>query len=152
MGEQANGLDDFLFLQGNDAAGPTSARGSAGARGHAAGNGDAWNAAEGRAAGSARTAVARSLSGGDQLQKFLRVIEPLLEFGAEGLGGELGGNGIFAGRGIGGDELDFINADRGILVITEGFFNLLGEVLRLGAAHGKGADQASKVVKRNLVG
>jgi hypothetical protein len=29
MGEQANGLDDFLFLQGHDAAGPSSARGSA---------------------------------------------------------------------------------------------------------------------------
>src|ERR1700676_1518185 len=101
MGEQANGLDDFLFLQGNDAAGPSSARGSDGwsarARGHPAGNGDAWNAAERRAARYARTGVACSLSGGDQLQKFLRVIEPLLEFGAEGLGGELGGNGIFAG-------------------------------------------------------
>ncbi len=164
MGEQANGLDDFLFLQGNDAACPTSergsarrsarrsARGSTGARGHAAGNGDARDAAQGRAARSARTAVARSLSGGDQLQKFLRVIEPLLEFGAEGLGGELGGNGIFAGRGIGGDELDFINADRGILVVAEGFLNLLGKVLRFGAAHGKGADQAGKVVERDLVG
>ena len=89
--------------------------------------------------------------GGNQLQKFLRIIEPLLEFGAQRLGGKLGSNGIFAGGGIGGYELDFIDADRGILVITEGFLDLLGEVLRFGAAHGKGADQAGKVVERNLV-
>jgi len=36
-----------------------------------------------RAAGSAGTAAARSLSSENQLQKFLRVIEPLLEFRAE---------------------------------------------------------------------
>ena len=118
----------------------------------AAGNGDGGDAAEGRAAGCARTAVARSLGGGNQLQKLLRVIEPLLEFGAEGLGGELGGDGIFAGGGIGGDELDLIDADGGILVIAEGFLDLLGEVLRFGAAHGKSADQAGKVVERDLVG
>src|SRR6202140_3735116 len=160
MREQANGLDDFLFLQGNDAAGPSSGRGSgrgsarrsARARGHAAGNGDVRDAAEGRAALYARTAVARSLRGGNQLQKFLWVVKPLLEFGSQRLGGELGGNGIFAGRGIGGDKLDFIDADRGVLVIAQGFLNLFGEVLRFGAAHGKGADQAGKVVEGDLVG
>jgi len=86
------------------------------------------------------------------LQKFLRVIEPLLEFRAEGLGGELGGDGIFAGGGIGGDKLDFIDTDGGILVVAEGFLNLLGEVLRFGTTHSKGADQAGKVIDRDLVG
>ncbi len=64
----------------------------------------------------------------------------------------MSGNGIFAGRGIGGDELDLIDADRGVLVIAECFLNLLGEVLRFGTAHGKGAHQAGKVVERDLVG
>ena len=94
---------------------------------------------------------ARSLGGSDQLQKFLRVVEPLLEFGAEGLGGELRRHGILAGCGIGGDELDFVDADGGILVIAESFLDLLGEVLRFGAAHGKSAHQAGKVVERDLV-
>ena len=58
----------------------------------------------------------------------------MLEFGAEGLGGELGGDGIFAGGRVGGDELDLIDADGGILVIAEGFLDLLGEVLRFGAS------------------
>ena len=121
-------------------------------RARAAGNRDAGDAAEGRAAGRAGTAGARSLGGGDQLQKLLRIAEPLFGFGAEGLSGELGGHGNLAGGGIGGDELDFIDADGGILVIAEGFLNLLGEVLGFGAAHGKGADQPGKVVERDLVG
>ena len=53
--------------------------------------------------------------------------------------------------GIGGDKLDFIDADRGILVFAERFLDLLGEILRLGAAHGKGAYQAGKVLKRDFV-
>ena len=151
MGEQANRLDDFLFLQRNDAAGPSSARRcSAGT--YAAGNGDAGDAAEGRAAGRAGTSVACSLGGGDQLQQLLRIAEPLFGFGAQSLSRELGGHGNLAGGGIGGDELDFIDANGGTLVIAEGFLNLFGEVLGLGAAHGKGADQAGKVVERNLVG
>jgi len=75
----------------------------------------------------------------------------MLEFWAERLGGELSRHGKFAGGRIGGDEFDFIDADGRILVVAEGFFNLLGEVLRLGAAHGKGADETSKVVERDLV-
>ena len=117
----------------------------------AAGNWDVGDAAEGRAAGNAGTATARSLGGSDQLQKFLRVVEPMLEFRAEGLGGELGGHGIFARGGIGGDELDFIDADGGILVIAERFLDLFGEVLRFGATHGKGPDQAREIVNRDFV-
>ena len=64
----------------------------------------------------------------------------------------MSGHGIFAGGGVGSDKLDFIDADRRVLVVAEGLLQLLGEVLRFGAAHGKGADQAGKVVERDLVG
>ena len=64
----------------------------------------------------------------------------------------MGGHGNLAGGGIGDDELDFIDADGGILVIAEGFLNLLRKVLGFGATHGKGPDQAGKVVERDLVG
>ena len=155
MGEQANRLDDFLFLQGitpPDHAAPDWFPDDVPRRARGAGNGDAGNAAEGRAAGGARTAGARSLSGGDQLQELLRIAEPLFGFGAQSLSGELGGHGNLAGGGIGGDELHFIDADGRILVIAEGVLDLLGEVLGFGAPHGKGADQAGKVVERDLVG
>ena len=148
MGEQANGLDDFLFLQRNDATRPCSAGASSAgtrsacARANAAGNGNVGNAAQRRAAGCSGTARACSLSGGDQLQKFLWIVEPLLEFRAEGLGRELRRHRKFAGGRIGRDKLDFIDADRGILVFAESFLDLFREILRLGAAHGKGTHQA----------
>lgn len=82
----------------------------------------------------------------------MRIVKPVLEFGAKSLRGELRGDGIFPGGGIGGDELDFIDADGGILVVAEGFPDLLGKVLRFGTAHGKGADQAGKVLERDFVG
>ena len=123
---------------------------SAGASAYAAGNGDGGNAAEGRAARYAGATGARSLGGGDQLEKFLRVIEPVLEFGAKSLSGELCRHGKFARGGIGGNKLDFIDADGGTLVVAQAFLDLFGEVLRLGAAHGKGAHQAGKVLERDL--
>jgi hypothetical protein len=94
---------------------------------------------------------ARSLRGRDQLQEFLRIIEPLLEFRTDGLGGQLGRDGNFSGGRIGGNELDLINADGRILVVAEGFLDLLGEVLRFGPAHSKGANQTRKVFESHLV-
>ena len=49
-------------------------------------------------------------------------------------------------------NLTWIDADGGVFVIAQSFFNLLGEFLRLGAAHGKGADQAREVLERDLAG
>src|ERR1019366_5927871 len=49
MSEQANRLDDFLFLQGNDAASPCSA-GTRSTSAREAGNRDGWDAAKGRSA------------------------------------------------------------------------------------------------------
>ena len=76
----------------------------------------------------------------------------MLEFGAEGLGGDLGRHGKFAGARIGGDKLDLVDADGGAFVVAQALLDLLREVLRLGAAHGKGADQAGKVLERYFIG
>src|SRR5450755_4946303 len=143
MGEQANGLDDFLFLERNYATSPVSeggpyrgsSRRSVGVPNQAGRNGDARNTAERRAALHAGTGVAGSLRRSDQLQKLLRVVQPLFEFGAERLGSELRRHRNLARGRIGRHKLDFVDADRGILVVAEGLFKLLREVLRLGPAH-----------------
>jgi hypothetical protein len=76
----------------------------------------------------------------------------MFEFWAKSLGGDLSGHGKFARGRIGRDKLHFIDADGRIFVIAKAFLNLLGEVLRLGATHGKSTDQTRKVVDRNFVG
>jgi len=91
------------------------------------------------------------MGSGNQLQKLLRIVQPVPEFGAERLGRKLCGNRKLAGSGIGGDELDFIDADGGILVVAERLLNLLGEVLRFRPAHGKSLGQASKVFDGDLI-
>ena len=122
------------FLQGNDAASPCSAR-TRSTSAREAGNRDVWDAAKGRAAG--RTgAGARSLGGGNQLQKFLRVIEPLLGLGTEGLDSELCRHGILTGYRIGGHELDFVDAVE-ILVIAERFADCLAKSCALEAPMAK---------------
>jgi len=64
MGEQANSLDYFLFLQGHNATRPLPA--GLQPASHAGGNGNAGDAAEGRAAAGTRgIAIARALRGGD---------------------------------------------------------------------------------------
>ena len=80
-GQQADGLDDFFFLQGHDAARPGSAT-------------CGWNCTFNRRAGI-RNAAHRSAPGDspalrtfrsrNQLQKFLRIVKPLLEFRAQRL-------------------------------------------------------------------
>ena len=115
-------------------------------------DGNIRDRAQGRSAGFSGTARASTLSGGDQLQHFLRIVQPLLEFGAERLRCELRGDGNFSGRGIGGDELHFVDFDGRILVFAERLLELLGEILRLRSAHGKGGDQTGKVIERNLGG
>jgi hypothetical protein len=92
------------------------------------------------------------LSSGNQLQQLLRVIQPFLEFRAERLGGDLRGDGNFAGGGIGGNEFHFINANRRFLGVAQGLLDLLDQVLGLRSAHGKSAHQAREVVARDLRG
>ena len=85
------------------------------------------------------------------MQKFLRVIEPLFEFGSQRLCRKLRSHGDLARGRIGGNELHFINTDRGIFVVAKRFLDLLREVLRFGSPHGKGLGQAGRVLDRDLV-
>ena len=56
-----------------------------------------------------------------------------LEFRAEGLGRDLGGNGNVAGRRVGGNELNFVDPDGRLLIVTKDGFDMLGDVLGSGA-------------------
>lgn len=82
----------------------------------------------------------------------MRIVEPLLGFGAERLSGELRCHGNFSGGGIGSDKLNLVDADGGFLVVAENFLELLGKVLRSRSAHGESPHQAGEVVESDLVG
>ena len=92
------------------------------------------------------------MGGCDQLQHLLRIIQPFSELRAKRLSSQLRRNRNFSRGRIGRHKFHFINLDRGMLVIAECFLELLGEVLCLGSAHSKSADQTSKVVERDLGG
>ena len=53
---------------------------------------------------------------------------------------------------IGGNELDFVDADGRILTIAERFLDLLDEVLRARPSHGEGIYQTLEVLQRDLGG
>ena len=86
------------------------------------------NAADGSAAGDTAAAL-RAFRGRDQLQKFLRIIQPLLEFRAQRLGRNLGCNADLAGRRIGRDKPYFVDPDRSCLAVPEGALDLFDHVL-----------------------
>ena len=146
MCKQANGLDDFLFFERN------SRSGAAGSR--------AWLTC--CAALTDRGTPQRSsawyatglctFSGGDQLQEFLWLVEPLFELRAERLGCDLGGHADFAGGRIGSHELHFIDLDAGFLVVAQGFFDLLSHVLGFRSRIGESFYQACEVFHRDLGG
>lgn len=75
----------------------------------------------------------------------------MLEFRTERLGSELRRHGKLAGNGIGGDELDLVDANGGILVIAKALLDVLREVLSFGSAEGKGTNQAGEVVERDFI-
>src|SRR5579863_2567911 len=94
LGEQPDGLNHFLLLQWGDfTGGCTRPLGTGGAC----------------TTGSA-TAFC-SLSGCDELQQLVWVVQPVLEFGAERLGRELCSHGDFSRRGIRSYILDFVNSN-----------------------------------------
>ena len=107
--------------------------------------------------GTLPTAAVRSvrtcaLRRGNQLQQFLRIIQPLFELRPQRLRRQLRGHRYFPRRRVGCHELDLINPDGRILVVAQSLLDLLGEVLRLGTAHGEGAHQPRKVIERNFIG
>ena len=89
-----------------------------------------------------------TLRGGDELQQFFGIVEPLLELiligVAQGRGGELRGDaGVFEAS-IGGDETDFVDTDAA--GSGQSGFQLLSEFGRLGFAGGKGVNEAAEFV------
>ena len=79
----------------------------------------------------------RAFGGGNQLQKFLRIVQPLLEFWPETLRRNLGGDGHVAGGRVGGNKFHFINSDRCLFTIAKAVLDLFGDILRLGTAEEK---------------
>ena len=86
------------------------------------------------------------------MQQFLRIIQPLLEFWSQRLRGDLGRNHYVSGCGIGRHELHFVNLDGGIFDFAERVFNVLGDILALGAPNRESADQAGKIRHRYFGG
>ena len=155
--EQANRLDHFLFLQRDHSAGPCrsgacarAASSSAAASATTASMNRVRCIAEGhhgnsRSAGCSASRV-RAFRGCDQLQQFLRIVQPLLEFGAERLCRDLRRNAHIAGQRVGSHELHFINLDgAAFFVFAQRFLDLLGNVLRLRSRNRECADQAREV-------
>ncbi len=103
-----------------------------------------------RSASTPLAAGACTFGGRDQLKQLLRIVEPLLEFRSESLGRDLRGDHHVAGRGIGRNELHFVNLDGGVFDLAQGFLDLLGHVLCLGATAGEGAHQSLEILDRNL--
>ena len=151
MRQHADRLNHFLFLQRHRSTGPgASARAGSGSA--AVRDRNIRNRAQRRSARFPGTTRACSLRRSDQLQHFLRVVQPLFEFRAERLCRQLCRHGNFSGRRISRDKLYFVNFDGGVLVIAQRFFKLPGEVLRLRSAHRESGDQAGKVLEGNLAG
>ena len=150
--QQTDGLDDFFFLQGHDAARPGSAARDRDCTATAAlyRRAGIRNAAH-RDAASGDAAALRAFRGRNQLQKFLRIIKPLLEFRAQRLGRNLGRNADLAGRRIGSDKPYFVDADRSRLAVPEGALDLFDDVLGPGSAHGESPHQLDEFVLGDLV-
>lgn len=81
----------------------------------------------------------RTFRCGDKLQKLLRIIQPLLEFRAEGLSSDLRGYADIGGPGVGGHEFHFIDLDAGFFS-AQRIFNLLRDILRFRPGRGEGFD------------
>ena len=64
---------------------------------------------------SVPSARAGAFGGSDQLEQFLRIIQPLPEFWAEGLRGNLRGYAYIASQRVGRDELYFVDFDGAVL-------------------------------------
>ncbi len=101
----------------------------------------------------AATPRVRAFGSRDQLQQFLRIIQPLLEFRSESLGRDLRRDADIPGQRIGRYELHFINLDgAALLVRAERFFDLLRDILRFRPRDGEGAHQANEIFLSHVFG
>ena len=98
------------------------------------------------------TAAARAFGRGNELQQFLRIVQPLLEFGAQRLGSNLRRDGYVSVAWISRYKFDLVDPNRRLFVIPERILDLLDHVLSFGTAHGKGPNQPGKIVNRDSLG
>ena len=138
-GKQANRLNNLFFLQRHDSARPGSS-----AFCHSRTHRHIGNAAN-RSAARYATSGLSPFCGRDELQQFLRIVEPFFEFWSQGLRQSSRNADLARGR-VSGDKLDLVDADRRLLVIPKSVFDLFGDVLSLGAGHGKGSNQTRKIL------
>jgi hypothetical protein len=157
-GKQADCLNDFFFLQGNSLsvpyAGSAASPGSTGPSGSAASPtpsaANGGHCADGRASRVTISSAVGAFGSRNQLQEFLRIIQPLLELGSECLCGDLGCDRNFSGGWISSHEFHFIDLDRRAATVAKGVFDLLGDVLSFRPANRKGAYQPCEVLNRDL--
>ena len=94
----------------------------------------------------------RALRSSNELQQFLRIIQPLLELRTESLRGNLRRNGNVACARIRRDKSDFIDPYCGLFIVSKSVLDLLDDILGLGTAHGECPHQARKIIHCDLVG
>src|SRR6266536_291644 len=117
--QQTNGLDDFFLLQGNDPSSPSTPDTDASTipsawpwTASAASSGSATSAhirhranGHGDRSRAISVYVLGAFGGGDQLQKFLRLVQPLPKLRSQGLRGNLRGYADLSRRRVRRDEL-----------------------------------------------
>src|SRR5262249_48788682 len=94
---------------------------------------------------------ARTFRSRNQLQQFLRIIQPIPEFRAERLRSNLRSHADLTSSRIGSYKLDLVNADAGLFAVPQGRLDFFSDILRFGATDGKCADQLGKVIDCNLI-
>ena len=100
----------------------------------------------------ATTAALRAFRGRNQLQQFLRIIKPLLEFRAQRLRSDLGCDADLAGRRIGRYKLTSLMRIEVVLLSPKASLDLFDHILGPGSAHGERPHQSGKIVLGDLVG
>jgi hypothetical protein len=89
----------------------------------------------------------------DQLQQFLRIVQPLLKFRSQCLRGDLRRHANIACQRIGRDKFHFVNSDRALFAgAVQRFFDLLRYILGFRSGHRKGTHQTREVFDRHILG
>ena len=100
---------------------------------------------------ASRRAALGAFSCGDQLQQFLRIVEPLLEFGTQRLCRDLSRHAHLAGRRIGGYKPDLVDADGSVLAVPKSTFDFFNDVLGSGSAQSKCSYQVDELILGDLI-
>src|SRR2546430_5731909 len=121
--EQADSLDNFLFLQRHNSTRPACSGATVIGRSLATTSAHCGDTAHGHATWPTASTM-RALRSSDELQQFLWIIQPLVEFRTESLGGNLRRDGYVARAWIGRDKSDFVDSDRSLFVVSKRVLDL----------------------------